>query len=68
VTVRGRLALLGWPSLEAWAQAHGYRAQMARYCVVTWGNRADKKPHGGIARALMRDLRATLSEGRHHAG
>lgn len=60
VTVRGRLALLGWTSVEAWARAHGYERKMASYCIRTWGNRSDRQPHGGISRALMRDLRDTL--------
>jgi hypothetical protein len=73
ITVRGRLALLGWPSIHSWARAHGYEGQMASYCVGVWGNRTDKHPHGGISRAVMRDLRATLAEGRRpdheqHAG
>lgn len=63
VRVRGRLAIQGWPSLSAWAAAHGYGEEMANYTVKTWGNRTDKAPHGGVARALMRDLRRTLAEG-----
>ncbi|MEY4413431.1 MAG: hypothetical protein RIQ53_724 [Pseudomonadota bacterium] len=59
--VRGRLALLGWKSLRAWSVAHGYLPCTVRATIVTWGDRADRrKPHGGIARTVMRDLRATL--------
>jgi hypothetical protein len=64
ITVRGKLALLGWPSVDAWARAHGYERKMASYCVGTWGNRIDRHPHGGISRAVMHDLRVTLAEGR----
>lgn len=67
VTVRGRLALLGWASVEAWARAHGYERKMAHYCIRTWGNRSDRQPHGGISRALMRDLRETLANGKRPA-
>lgn len=61
ITIRGRLALLGWASVEAWAAAHGYERTMASYCIRTWGNRTDRQPHGGISRALMSDLRETLA-------
>jgi hypothetical protein len=62
--VRGRLALLGWKSLRAWAIAHGYLPMTVRATIVTWGTRADRRqPHGGIARAVMHDLRATLGGG-----
>lgn len=62
LAVRGRLALLGWPSLAAWADAMGYDPQMVRITIKQWGNRTDREPHGGIGRALMRDLRRTLAE------
>jgi hypothetical protein len=64
LSVRGQLALLGWESVSAWAAAHGYERLMAAYCIRTWGNRVDRRPHGGIARALMADLRRTLVEGK----
>lgn len=63
VTVRGRLALLGWKSITAWARAYGYERQMVSYTVRTWAQRTDRKPHGGLSRAVMRDLRETLSLG-----
>ena len=63
LTVRAKLALLGWRSLDAWARAHGYEESMPGYVVRTWGNRTDKKPHGGISRSVMRDLRRTFSRG-----
>lgn len=63
VTVRGRLALLGWKSIAAWAHAYGYERQMVSYTVRTWAQRTDRRPHGGLSRAVMRDLRETLSLG-----
>jgi hypothetical protein len=63
LTVRGKLALLGWPSLDAWSVAHGYQRKMCSYVIRHWANRSDKHPHGGIARAVMIDLRATLAQG-----
>ena len=60
ITVRGKLALLGWPSMRVWARAHGYPHGTVRQTVYRWGMRDDRPPHGGIARAVMRDLRNTL--------
>lgn len=64
VTVRGKLALLGWASVAAWARAHGYDAQIVRWTITHWGNRTDRRPHGGLTRHAMRDLRDTLSTGK----
>lgn len=61
VVVRGKLALLGWPSVAAWARAHGYLPVMADHTIRVWGNRVDRTPLGGISRALMRDLRSTIA-------
>jgi hypothetical protein len=63
VEVRGKLALLGWPSLAAWGEAHGYSQKMPNYVVKTWGN-TTRRPHGGIARHLMANLRQTLETGK----
>lgn len=63
IEVRGKLALLGWPSLADWGDAHGYSRAMTTYVVRTWGNKT-KRPHGGIARHLMINLRKTIEEGR----
>lgn len=60
VEVRGKLALLGWPSLSVWAEHHGYARNMAVYVVKQWAGK-EKRPHGGIARHLMKDLRETLA-------
>jgi hypothetical protein len=64
VTVRGKLALLGWPSMRAWASAHGYERMTVSATVKTWGLRTDRTPHGGLARAVMRDLRETFATGK----
>jgi hypothetical protein len=63
LAVRLRLMQLGWNSLSAWGEAHGYPRGSVRAAVLTWGQRTDKTPHGGIARAVMRDLRTTLELG-----
>lgn len=62
VTVRGRLALLGWASMRAWAHAHGYERQLVAWTVKTWGNRTDRRPHGGLTRQVMADLRVTFDQ------
>lgn len=61
--VRGRLALLGWKSLNHWAEVHGYVPVTARSVVRVWVER-NKIPHGGIARHLMAALRQTLETGK----
>lgn len=63
IEVRGKLALLGWPSVSAWGEAHGYSRTMTTYVVKQWGS-TSKRPHGGIARHLMHNLRETLATGR----
>lgn len=63
LAVRVRLMQLGWKSLSAWAVAYGYDRASVQAAVKTWGQRTDKTPHGGIARAVMRDLRLTLAQG-----
>lgn len=62
--VRIALMQLGWGGLTPWCLAHGYSRSAAQNALRAWGLRTDKTPHGGIARAVMRDLRATLTEGR----
>lgn len=61
ITVRGKLALLGWPSVAEWARAHGYDRQIVGWTICRWGNRTDRRPHGGLTRQVLVDLRATLS-------
>ena len=63
LSIRGRLNLLGWESFDAWAKAHGYQSGSVRAAVRTWGQRTDRTPHGGISRAVMRDLRQTIAQG-----
>lgn len=68
LSIRGRLNLLGWRSFDAWAKAHGYKIGSVRAAVRTWGERTDRTPHGGISRAVMRDLRQTIAQGTRPAG
>ncbi|MEO8119212.1 MAG: hypothetical protein ABI606_07810 [Rhodoferax sp.] len=63
LSVRARLMTLGWANMATWARAHGYAHQTCCYVVRTWGQRPDRAPHGGINRAIVRDLRATLTQG-----
>ena len=62
LTIRGKLQLLGWTSFTAWATAHGYKRGSVSAAVRTWGQRTDRAPHGGISRAVMRDLRQTIAQ------
>ena len=62
IKVRGKLALLGWASVAEWARAHGYDQQIVRWTITQWGNRTDRRPHGGLSRQVLRDLRATLDQ------
>lgn len=63
LSIRGRLHLLGWESMNAWAKAHGYQRGTVSAVIHTWGLRTDRAPHGGISRAVLQDLRATLEQG-----
>lgn len=63
LSIRGKLHLLGWKSFTAWANAHGYKRTAVSAAVRAWGQRTDRAPHGGISRAVMHDLRQTLTEG-----
>lgn len=70
-TVRGRLALLGWRSLSAWAAAHGHDRKMTDYAVRTWGRPGHGKAracYGGITLAILRDLASTITESRRPDG
>lgn len=70
-TVRGRLALLGWKSLSAWAKAHGYDRTHVDYAVRTWGKPDHGKArscYGGITLAILRDLAATITHSRRPDG
>ncbi|MEO1750692.1 hypothetical protein [Thiofaba sp. EF100] len=59
-TVRGKLALAGYRSVAEWAIKHGIKPVTARRVIYDWGHRADREPHGGIAREVMKMLRQTL--------
>ena len=63
LSIRGRLHLLGWESLNAWAKAYGYQRGTVSAVIRTWGLRIDRAPHGGISRAVLQDLRTTLDQG-----
>lgn len=63
LSIRGQLHLLGWTSFTAWAKAHGYKRGSVSAAIRTWGQRTDRAPHGGISRAVMRDLRQTIAQG-----
>jgi hypothetical protein len=70
-TVRGRLALLGWKSLSAWAAAHGYDRKMVDYAVRTWGRPGHGKArtcYGGITMSILRDLAVTITEQQRPTG
>lgn len=71
VTVRGRLAMLGWRSLTAWAEAHGFTQDHTHHAIKTWGRpRSDRRkaPHGGMTQAILLELLATINEQRRPAG
>lgn len=63
LAIRARLMTLGWPSLVAWSKAYGYKQPTVVIVMKTWGLRTDRAPHGGISRAIVRDLRATMTKG-----
>ncbi|MCX7258546.1 MAG: hypothetical protein NTZ64_18020 [Polaromonas sp.] len=62
LSIRGQLSMLGWRSFNAWAKAHGYKSRLVIHAVNAWGQRTDRAPHGGISRAVMRDLRQTIAQ------
>lgn len=64
--LRGQLALLGWPSLQAWAVHHGFDPTAVHHALNKWAKpRTDgRRPHGKASAQIISSLRATLSEGR----
>jgi hypothetical protein len=64
--LRGRLALLGWPSLQAWAVHHRFDPTAVHHALSKWAKpRTDgRRPHGKASTAIITSLRATLAEGR----
>jgi hypothetical protein len=63
LAIRAKLMLLGWASLNEWGRAFGHKSGCLHTTVNTWGHRTDRTPHGGLSRAVMADLRATLTQG-----
>lgn len=63
LTIRAKLMLLGWASLNEWGRAFGHKSGCMHTTINTWGHRTDRTPHGGLSRAVMADLRATLTQG-----
>lgn len=59
--IRIKLREAGYRSISSWAVSHGYKPATARRVIYVWGQRSDREPHGGIARALIRDLRHSLT-------
>ena len=62
--LRGELALLGWPSLRAWARHHGYLHTAVHHALKTLAvERGDRRrPHGVATAKILCDLRRTISE------
>lgn len=63
LAVRARLMTLGWHNLTEWARAHGHNPVTVYSVVRIWGQRSDRIPHGGLSRAVVKDLRATMNMG-----
>lgn len=61
--IRARLMTLGWPHVSAWCEAYGYKRTSVDAVIKTWGQRSDRAPHGGLSRLVVRDLRATMTQG-----
>lgn len=68
LAIRARLLTLGWPSLAEWSRKHGYKNPTVVIVMKTWGLRTDRVPHGGTSKAIVRDLRATMTQGIGPAG
>ena len=66
LSISGRLQLLGWRSVAAWAKAHDFDPITTRVVIYRWGLKSDE-PRGGLSRMIMRELRATIEEGRRAA-
>lgn len=52
---------LGERSISAWARRHGFLPTTAARTLHRWGRRTDRRPHGGIARAIIAQLTADLA-------
>lgn len=58
--VKAALLLRGWPSVAAWAAAHGFMPVTVRRAVYDWWHR-DREPLGGIGRQIMAALREDVA-------
>jgi hypothetical protein len=63
LAIRARLMALGWVSVAVWGAAFGHRSNTVFAVIRVWGTRSDRAPHGGLSRLVVRDLRATLTQG-----
>ena len=61
MNIKARLRKCG-KSLHAWALEQGYLPSTVYSVVRRWEHRTDRKPHGGIGRHIMADLRRELDE------
>lgn len=52
---------LGAASLAQWARDRGFRRSAVAMAIRRWGQRSDRRPHGGISRAIMAALREDLA-------
>lgn len=58
--VKAALLLRGWPSIAAWATAHGYLPVTVRSTIYHWWHRRDREPLGGMGRQIMAALLAEM--------
>jgi hypothetical protein len=49
-------------SLRQFARRQGYVYRTVCITVQRWGQRSDRQPHGGLARRIMAELLAELSQ------
>lgn len=59
MSIKARLKERG-KSLRGWALERGYQPRTVQLVVQRWGQRSDRKPHGGIGRQIMADLAREL--------
>ncbi|MCX8145127.1 MAG: hypothetical protein N3C59_02190 [Azovibrio sp.] len=59
--VKAALLLRGWPSVAAWAAAHGFLPVTVRSAIYHWWHRTDREPLGGIGRQVMAALRKEMA-------
>jgi len=61
MNIKAKLRKCG-KSIHAWALESGYPPSTVYSVVRRWGQRTDRKPHGGVARQVMADLRREVGE------